>query len=201
MDPDTSAVQGVIALQYNPDSLSRTLQIQAVQGGQDGVRVDALRLRGPAIETIKIEAELDATDQLEHQNATAMQYGLQPQLAQLEMLVNPTVETLESDDSLANAGTLEIIPLEQPLTLFVWSKNRVVPVRLTDFSITEEAFDPSLNPIRAKVSLGLRVLSVDDLGFQHPGGRMFMTYLTNKEQLALQAKSAAISVLGLGGLP
>ena len=201
MDPDTSAVQSIIALQYNPDSLSRTLQIQAVPGGQDGVRVDALRLRGPAIETIKIEAELDATDQLEQQDATAMQYGLQPQLAQLEMLVNPTVETLESDDSLANAGTLEIIPLEQPLTLFVWSKSRVVPVRLTDFSITEEAFDPNLNPIRAKVSLGLRVLNVDDLGFQHPGGRMFMTYLTNKEQLASQAKSVAISVLGLGGLP
>ena len=61
MDPDTSTIRGVIALQYNPDSLSRSLQIQAVPGGQDGVRVDALRLRGPAIETIKIEAELDAT--------------------------------------------------------------------------------------------------------------------------------------------
>ena len=102
---------------------------------------------------------------------------------------------------LANAGTLEIIPLEQPLTLFVWSKSRVVPVRLTDFSVTEEAFDPHLNPIRAKVSLGLRVLSVDDLGFAHPGGRMFMTYLGNKEQLASQAANVAISVLGLGGLP
>ena len=103
------------------------------------------------------------------------------------MLINPTVETLQADDAMANAGTLEIIPLEQPLTLFVWSKSRVVPVRLTDFSVTEEAFDPALNPIRAKVSLGLRVLSVDDLGFAHPGGRMFMTYLGNKEQLAAQA--------------
>ena len=203
MDPDTSAVQGVIALQYNPDSLNRTLQIQAVPGGQDGVRVDALRLRGPAVETIKLDAELDATDQLEfpNQNSTAIQYGLLPQLAQLEMLVNPTVETLEADNNMANGGTLEIIPLEQPLTLFVWSKSRVIPVRLTDFSITEEAFDPNLNPIRAKVSLGLRVLNVDDLGFSHPGGRMFMTYLTNKEQLASQATNAAISVLGLGGLP
>jgi len=203
MDPVSSAVRSVIALQYNPDSLTRTLQIQALAGGQDGVRVDALRLRGPAVETIKLEAELDATDQLEfpRDNATAVQFGLQPQLAQLEMLVNPTVETLGADDSLANAGTLEIIPLEQPLTLFVWSKSRVVPVRLTDFSITEEAFDPSLNPIRAKVSLGLRVLNVDDLGFSHPGGRMFMTYLTNKERLASQAASVAISVLGVGGLP
>ena len=203
MDPDTSAVQSIIALQYNPDTLTRTLQIQAVQGGQDGVRVDALRLRGPAVETIKLEAELDATDQLEfpNQNPNAVKYGLHPQLAQLEMLVNPSVETLESDDSMANAGTLEIIPLEQPLTLFVWSKSRVVPVRLTDFSITEEAFDPNLNPIRAKISLGLRVLSIDDLGFQHPGGRIYVTYLTNKEQLASMAANVAISVLGLGGLP
>jgi hypothetical protein len=203
MDPVTSAVQNIIALQYNPDTLTRSLQIQAVQGGQDGVRVDALRLRGPAVETIKLEAELDATDQLEFpkQNPNAVKYGLHPQLAQLEMLVNPSVETLESDDSMANAGTLEIIPLEQPLTLFVWSKSRVVPVRLTEFSITEEAFDPNLNPIRAKIMLGLRVLSVDDLGFQHPGGRIYMTYLTNKEQLASQAANVAISVLGLGGLP
>jgi hypothetical protein len=203
MDPDTSVVTGVIALQYNPDSLSRTLQIQSLPGGTDGVRVDALRLRGPAIETIKIEAELDATDQLEfpNQNPVAVKFGLHPQLAQLEMLVNPSVETLLADDAMANAGTLEIIPLEQPLTLFVWSSSRVIPVRLTDFSITEEAFDQNLNPIRAKVSLGMRVLNVDDLGFEHPGGRLFMSYLTNKESLAKMATSAAITTLGLGGLP
>jgi hypothetical protein len=203
LDPDTSVVKSVIALQYNPDSLSRTLQIQATPGGQDGVRVDALRLRGPAVETIKVEAELDATDQLEFptQFPLAVQYGLHPQLAQLEMLINPTVETLVADDNMANSGTLEIIPLEQPLTLFVWSKRRVVPVRLTDFSVTEEAFDVQLNPIRAKVSLGLRVLNVDDLGFDSPGGQLFMSYLTSKESLAAQATSAALTVLGLTGLP
>ena len=203
LDPDTSVVQNVIALQYNPDLLSRTLQIQSTPGGHDGVVVDALRLRGPAVETIKVEAEFDATDQLEFpsQYPLALQYGLHPQLAQLEMLVNPTVETLLADDAMANAGTLEIIPLEQPLTLFVWSSSRVVPVRLTEFSITEEAFDPQLNPIRAKVSLGMRVLSIDDLGFAHPGGRLFLSYLTNKEALAARASSAALTVLGLGGLP
>ena len=94
MDPDTSAVKSVIALQYNPDSLSRTLQIQAVQGGQDGTRVDALRLRGPAVETIKLDAELDATDQLEFPNQfpIAGRLGLQPQLAQLEMQVPARME-------------------------------------------------------------------------------------------------------------
>jgi Contractile injection system tube protein len=203
MDPNTSALQSVIALQYNPDSLSRTLQIQAVQGASDGTRVDALRLRGPAVETIKLEAELDATDQLEFptQFPLAVQFGLQPQLAQLEMLVNPTVESLLADDHMANAGTLEIIPLEQALTLFVWGKSRVVPVRLTDFSITEEAFDPHLNPIRAKVSLGMRVLNIDDIGLSSPGGHIFMAYLTQKQQFASQATSVALSVLGLGGLP
>jgi hypothetical protein len=203
MDVDTSAVQSVIAFEYNPDTLTRSLQIQSMPGGQDGVRVDALRLRGPAVETIKLEAELDATDPLEFpsQYPLAVQFGLQPQLAQLEMLINPTVETLMADNAMASSGTLEIIPLEQPLTLFVWSKSRVVPVRLTEFSITEEFFDTSLNPIRAKVSLGLRVLSVDDLGFEHPGGQIFMAYLSNKEQLASQATSVALTVLGLGGLP
>lgn len=203
MDPNTSVVQSVIPLQYNPDSLTRSLQIQALPGAADGTHVDVLRLRGPAIETLKVEIELDATDQLEFpsQFPLAGKYGLHPQLAQLEMLVNPTVETLLADDALASAGTLEIIPLEQPLTLFVWSATRVIPVRLTEFSITEEAFDPNLNPIRAKVSLGMRVLSVDDLGFDHPGGRMYLTYLTNKEQLAGRVASAALTTLGLGGLP
>src|SRR5262249_9276295 len=124
-----------------------------------------------------------------------------PQLAQLEMLVNPRVETLLADDAMANAGRLEIIPLQQPLTLFVWSKSRVVPVRLTDFSITEEAFDPNLNPIRAKVSLGMRVLNGADTGFSNRGGPIFMSYPTKKQQRASKAASVALSVLGLGGLP
>jgi hypothetical protein len=200
MDPDTSVVQGVISFQYNPETVTRSLQIQAVGGTQEGSTVDVLRLRGPAIETIKVDVEVDATDQLEfpQQYPLAAQYGLQPQLAQLEMLINPSVETLLADDAMASAGTLEIIPLEQPLTLFVWSAMRVVPIRLTEFSITEEEFDTKLNPVRAKVSLGMRVLSVDDLGFDHPGGRMFLTYLTNKESMAGQVANAALTTLGLG---
>ena len=84
--------------------------------------------------------------------------------------------------------------------LFVWSKSRIVPVRLTEFSITEEAFDPALNPIVAKVSLGLRVLSVDDLGYAHKGGSLFMGYLQTKEQLAGKAQSGRFGTLGIGGI-
>src|SRR5262249_60120840 len=118
---------------------------------EGGDRSEALRLKGPPVETIKLDAEIDATDQLEIADGTATQVGLHPQLAVLELIVYPTSAQLQSNNSLAQAGTLEIVPMETPLTLFVWSKQRILPVRLTDFSITEEAFDPALNPIRAKV--------------------------------------------------
>ena len=77
-------------------------------------------------------------------------------------------------DADGQAGTLEILPPEAPLVLFIWSRNRIAPVRVTEFSVTEEAFDPALNPIRAKVSLGLRVLTTDDLGYAHRGGTLFL---------------------------
>ena len=106
-----------------------------------------------------------------------------------------------ANDRMARSGSLEVLPVETPLALFVWSKSRIVPVRLTELSITEEAFDPQLNPIRAKVSLGLRVLSVDDLGFGHRGGVLFLNYLQAKETLAGKATPGVLSSLGLEGLP
>jgi hypothetical protein len=201
MDPKTAQVQRIIALQYNPESLSRTLQVQGF--GEGGDRSEALRLKGPAVETIKLDAEIDATDQLEfpEQNQITVEHGIQPQLALLETLVHPGSAQLNSNNQLARSGTLEIVPMEVQLSLFVWSKNRIVPVRITDFSIIEEAFDPALNPIRAKVSLGMRVLSVDDLGFDHKGGSLFLTYLQNKEQLATKAGSGGFAALGIGGVP
>ena len=201
LDPTTGATQRIIALQYNPDTLSRTLQVQAIGG--EGDRLEALRLKGPPNETLKVEAEIDATDQLEFpgQHPTITQFGILPLLAAIETIVYPRSEELRTRNSLAQAGTLEISPSESPLTLFVWSRSRVLPVRLTEFSITEEAFDPALNPIRAKVSLGMRVLSVNDLGFEHKGGNLFMTYLQSKEQLASLSPSPALSALGLTRIP
>jgi hypothetical protein len=201
IDPDTAAVQRVISLQYNPDSLNRGLQIKATSS-ESPDRAEALRLKGPPVETIRLEAEIDATDQLEFpdQNQDAVQLGIFPQLAALETLVYPTSAQLIANNALAASGTLEIVPMQTPLCLFVWSKNRVLPVRLTDFSITEEAFDPTLNPMRAKVSLSMRVLTVDDLGFDHKGGSLFMNYLQTKERLAAKA-SGQLSTLGIGGIP
>lgn len=199
VDPGTSAVRRVIALQYNSDTLTRTLQVRGA-GAEGGDRSEALRLKGPAAETIKLEAVIDATDGLEAADAQTTRLGIHPQLATLETLVYPTSAQLLSNNSLAQSGTLEIAPMESPLTLFVWSKNRIVPVRLTDFSVTEEAFDAALNPIRARVSLGMRVLSVDDLGFTHRGGSLFMGYLQHKEQFARMTTAGTFGVLGIGGV-
>ncbi len=201
IDPNTSAVLRTITLQYNPDTLTRSLQIKALAEGGD--RSEAMRLTGPPVESIKLDVELDATDQLEFpdQNANATKFGLQPQLAALETIVYPSSAQIQSNNSLAKSGTLEIIPMETPLTLFVWSKNRVVPVKLTEFSITEEAFDVKLNPIRAKVSLGMRVLSVNDLPFSHKGSSLFLAYQQQKESLAKKATGGGLNTLGITRIP
>ena len=83
-----------------------------------------------------------------------------------------------------NGCIFEVIPPEAPLTLFVWGVKRILPVRLTELGITEEAYDPSLNPVRAKVSLGLRVLNYHDLGLASVGGTLFMAHQIAKEVMA-----------------
>src|ERR1700694_5312242 len=199
VDPVTGTVLRVIPLQYNPDTLTRTLQIKGV-GGESGDRLEALRLKGPPVETIKVEAEIDATDQLEAADVQTTQMGLHPILAALEVLVYPSSSTLQANNFAASAGTLEIVAAEAALTVFVFGPKRIAPVRITEFSITEEAFDTSLNPIRAKVSLGMRVLSVDDVGFDEKSGGLFMTYLQAKEQLAAQGKPGTFGGLGITGI-
>jgi hypothetical protein len=201
VDPDSGTVLRTIPLQYNPDTITRTLEVQA-SGAQTGDRSEALRLRGAAVEKIKLEAEIDATDRLEdpEANRDAVKLGIQPDLAALETLVHPRADDLQANDDLAGSGVLEVLPLEAPLTLFVWSRQRIVPVRVTNLSFTEEAFDVALNPIRAKVALELRVLSVDDLGFRHRGGTLFMAYLRNKESLAAGAAQAPVTDMGVENL-
>jgi hypothetical protein len=199
-DPVSLAIQRVITLQYNPETVTRTLAVQGTSGG--GARSEALRLTGPAQETIKVDAELDATDQLEFpdQNPTALEVGLHPQIAVLEALINPAVGDLVSGNAQAALGSIEIAPPQAPLTFFVWSPQRILPVRINEFSVVEDAFDERLNPIRAKVTLGMRVLSVDDLGFAHPGGTVYLGHLRRKEALAARSKTGELKALGIGGI-
>lgn len=173
----------VILFQYNPATLTRSLSPRAASG--EGATAEAMRLTGPPEETIQVEIEIDAADQLEKAEETAVEMGIYPQLSALEMLVYPKSAFVIANTVLAAAGIIEIVPPEAPFTLFIWGKRRILPVRLTQFSITEDAFDPNLNPIRAKVSLGLRVLSYNDLPVTHPGYHLFLAHQITKEAMAV----------------
>jgi hypothetical protein len=188
----------VIIFQYNPDSLSRTLQPQ--MGAEGGDRTEALRLKGAPVESIKVDIELNAADQLERDDRTAREMGLYPVLSALEMLVYPRAQRVITNTRLLALGTIEILPPVAPLTVFVWGPKRALPVKLTEFSITEEAHDLRLNPIRAKVSLGLRVLSYSDLPISHPGYSLFLSHQVAKEAMARIGGSGSLADVGGGGV-
>lgn len=183
LDP-LNPVASVVLFQYNPDTLTRRLEARATGGGEASDRSEAFRLTGPPKETITLNIEVDAADQLEQANALAVGSGVYPTLAALEMLLYPKSALMIANTVLAQLGNLEIIPPEAPLTLFVWGAARVLPVRVTGFSVTEEAYDTRLNPIRAKVDLTLNVLSYVDLKITNPGYTLFMAHQIAKEAMA-----------------
>ncbi|MBZ4415591.1 hypothetical protein [Myxococcus sp. RHSTA-1-4] len=187
----------VVPFQYNPDQLTRTLTAnQAGEGADSG---EALRLRGPPRETIQLEVELDAADALEKARPPEVLVGVYPMLSALEMFLYPRSAGVLANAALAAAGIIELIPAQAPLTLLVWGPQRVLPVRLTEFSVTEEAFDTRLNPIRARVRLGLRVLTYQDLGLASVGGVTFMVHQVAKEIMAtLNAAGSLTGAVSFG---
>ncbi|MFD7903864.1 hypothetical protein ACFV4G_16655 [Kitasatospora sp. NPDC059747] len=188
VDPDRGTVQRTIPFQYNPDTLTRTLTPQGI-GSEPGDRLEVLRLKGPAHEQFRFDAEFDAADAPEKYPD-----GLHPVLSALELSMYPTVEQLRHEDALARAGQIEVAPMESPLLVLVLGPKRVVPVRITEFTVTEEFFDQALNPVRAKVGIGVRVLTVDDLGHQHHGGVLYLTYQGRKEGFAQSVRNPVSDV-------
>lgn len=185
----------VTVFQYNPETMTRRLQAQTLGGGE-GDRTEAMRLKGAPIETISLDVEIDATDQLETADGTATSLGVYPQLSALEMLIYPKSSVVIANTVLMALGTIEVVPPVAPFTLFVWGPKRVLPVRISDFSIVEEAYDVNLNPIRAKVSLGLRVLSYSDLSVLHPGYHIFLAHQVVKEAMAVVGSAGSLSSAG-----
>ena len=192
----TNPLASVVIFQYNPDTLTRTLTAQTAGGGSDS-RSEPQRLKGPPLENIRLDIEIDATDQLEKADAVATGMGVYPQLSALEMLLYPKMARVVANTILLATGTIEVVPVEGPFTLFVWGPKRVLPVRLTEFSITEESYDPNLNPTRAKVSLGLRVLNYNDFPITHPGYSMFLAHQGIKEAMAMIGSVGNIGSFGL----
>jgi contractile injection system tube protein len=190
----------VILFQYNPERLTRSVQVssanQARSPGGAPNRSEVLRLKGPPNETISLEIEIDAADQLEKAEAPATTMGVHPALASLEMLLYPKSARMIANEILAEFGMIEVIAPEAPLTLFVWGPKRVLPVRITSFNINEQFFDTQLNPIRASVSLQMTVLNYQDLGLVSVGGALFMAHQVTKEVMATIGGVGNVSALG-----
>lgn len=180
IDPN-NPLASVTVFQYNPHTLTRRLEPQTV-GGEN--RAEPLRIKGAPVETIDVEIEIDAADQLERGGFSASMMGIYPQLSALEMLVYPKTKQVIANEALLKQGTIEIVPPEAPLTLFVWGPARVLPVQIKSFSITEEVHDTKLNPLQAKVSLSMRVLSYNDLPSDHAGHKIFLAHQVAKEVMA-----------------
>ncbi len=192
-------VPTIVVFQYNPDTMTRTLSVNATAGEAD--MGEAFRIKGPPQESIRVELEIDATDQLERAEFPAVGMGVYPTLSSLEMLLYPKSINVMINEALLSAGMIEIVPPEAPMILFAWGAKRVLPVRITELSITEEAYDPSLNPTRARITLGLRVLTYNDLGLTHPGGVIFMAHQIMKETMSAIGTATNIPALPsiLGG--
>jgi hypothetical protein len=185
LDPEQGQVLRVTPFQYNPDSITRNLQPRGGDFGA-GDRLESLRLEGPARETLRIDAEFDAVDQAASKSgpASPMGPGLRATLAALESAVTPAGAQLVRQNDLAAQGILEIAPSQAPLSVLVLGPRRVLPVRFLDLEVVEEAYDGELNPIRARVALTMRVLTVDDVGFGHKAGGLYLQYQQGREQLA-----------------
>jgi len=191
-------IASVIVFQYNPQSLTRSIEPQI--GSEGGSPSEALRLKGAPKETITAEIAIDATDQLEKADPKATRFGIYPQLSALEMLVYPKSLQVIINTLLTLAGTIEMIAPQAPLTVFAWGPARIVPVTIKSMSITEEMHDVSLNPIRAKVNLSLRVLTYSDLPVTNPGYGLFLAHQVVKETFATLGSLDNLSSLASGDI-
>jgi|SRR5829696_7946046 len=198
LEPDGQQIRKVIALQYNPDSVNRSLNARA--GTAEGGELQ--RVSGTATQTITFDGELDATDQLaqpaEPGNEVEVANGLHPYLAALEGLLNPPLDQVLENARIAAEGFLEVIPTPTPSLVLVWSRQRVVPVRLTELSIVEEAFDIHLNPIRAKVSFSFTTLGVNELGTSGRLAAIAIGQHRRLESLAALEGFGSLTDLGAG---
>lgn len=158
----------VVIFQFNPESLTRNIEIPPRPTGAEASEEDTQAGEKP-YEKITLTAHFSAADQLNDSNPLAIGFGIGPQLAALEKMVYPAnrsggligaaIDAI--GDALSGNGdepATQPTPREQfPKILFIWGLTKVLPVLIDSMSITEKQFDARLNPIQAEVSLGLSV--------------------------------------------
>ncbi|HMG73696.1 MAG TPA: hypothetical protein VK582_09355 [Pyrinomonadaceae bacterium] len=170
-------IPNIIIFQYNPEKMTRTLTPWAPPapppGGDDPKVEAALAQPYDPGETFSLSLELDAADALEAPDThpVASVFGVADRIAAIEMLLYPPGDSalgglVSAIGSAFGASVaVDVVPRKTvPVVLFFWGPGRIVPVRITSFSIDEQAYSPTLYPIRAKATLGLKILDAAAFG-------------------------------------
>ena len=184
VDDDRAPAQ-VFAFQYNPETLLRKIEERG--GGAGEMR--SSRVRRTPQENITCSLMLDATEALERpeENPEVLENGIAPMLAALELLMyereSRSARWWEFWRLGASSGP-------GPLALFIWGAKRAIPVRLVGLDIAELQHDPELRPIRATVTVTMRVVAEEDLPSGHHGIRLWRQHLDTLEALASEGYSS-----------
>jgi len=154
--------------QYNPETLTRT--ISSLNNGEVSQEEGKKRDANSIVELINLNLEFDATDQLEqpNQHRDVVENGLHPALAALESIMYSQSKTEN--------------PM-QPVVLFLWGPNRIIPVWLDSLKVTEEAFDSNLNPIRVRIELNMRVRNLSELKSGSSGYAICASHSNHRQML------------------
>jgi hypothetical protein len=165
-------IPNVVIFQFNPESLSRTLQIPQRPTG--ATQRETTQAGEKTFERISFKAHFSAANMLDEDKELAKLFGIGPQLAALEKMVLPSAKiagligaALDAiGDALGGGGDdapAQPIPREKyPRILFIWGPTRILPVTIDSMSISELEYDSILNPLRAEVDIQLSVIAVDD---------------------------------------
>lgn len=183
-------IPNVVVFQFNPEQISRTLNMANNNSGADNPETarltEARTTSAPPVETFSITAHFSAADDLGKNNALSAiprVFGIGPQLAALEKMVYPSAGLISAAIGAAvdavgsalglggNSSATRAVPREEaPKILFFWGPSRVLPVEIRSMSITEQKFDALLNPVQAQVEIGLAIATLtpdsdDKLGY------------------------------------
>jgi hypothetical protein len=184
-------IPNVIIFQYNPETMTRTLTpwapAERTYDDEGNLRElsreqrNALSQPYDPQETFTVDLFLDACDALEEPDShpIAVGTGVADRVAALEMLLYPPNDSaiggllgVSVDVSIGGGNGFSVTTGAKaraakrrsvPIVLFFWGPGRIVPVRITTFSVEEMLYSPLLYPLRAKVNVGMRVLDDNDM--------------------------------------
>jgi hypothetical protein len=160
----------VVMFQFNPESITRTLEIPPRPSGASLREVN--QAGEIPIEKISLMAHFSAQEDLARENPITLGVGIGPQLAALDKLVRPTgpisglinkaIDKVGSLISGSSGDPTQQIPRESyPRVLFVWGATRVLPVTIDSLSVVEKQYDALLNPTLAEVTITMTAVMPD----------------------------------------